>query len=97
MLFIKQQILFLCGAVVFVGRWAGVQGWECSRHNSQYKGSKARACGQYFKTLILKTKIMSSGPFTSWQIDGETIVTGEMVMGNGSVQFSSVAQSCLTL
>ena len=79
-----------------MGQWSlwgggqGVQGWECSRHNSQYKDSKARACGQYFKTLILKTKIMSSGPFTSWQIDGETIVTGEMVMGNGSVQFSSV-------
>ena len=26
MLFIKQQILFLCGAVVFVGQWAECAG-----------------------------------------------------------------------
>ena len=27
------------------------------------------------KLSILKTKIMSSGPITSWQIDGETVET----------------------
>ena len=27
------------------------------------------------KLNILKTKIMASGPFTSWQIDGETVET----------------------
>ena len=27
------------------------------------------------KLNILKTNIMASGPITSWQIDGETIVT----------------------
>ena len=27
------------------------------------------------KLNILKTKIMASGPITSWQIDGETVVT----------------------
>ena len=28
------------------------------------------------KLNIQKTKIMSSGPITSWEIDGETIETG---------------------
>ena len=40
------------------------------------------------KLNIQKTKIMASGPITSWQIDGETVET---------VQFCSVAQSCPTL
>ena len=52
------------------------------------------------KLNIQKTKIMASGPITSWQIDGETmeIVTdfiflGSKIAANGaSVQFSSVAQ-----
>ena len=29
-----------------------------------------------FKLNIQKTKIMASGPITSWQIDGETVETG---------------------
>ena len=29
------------------------------------------------KLHIHKTKIMASGPFTSWQIDGETMETGQ--------------------
>ena len=76
------------------------------------------------KLNIQKTKIMASGPITSWQIDGETVETvrdfiflgskitadgdciyeikmclllGRKVMTNLSVQFSSLAQSCLTL
>ena len=28
------------------------------------------------KLNIQKTKIMASGPITSWQIDGETVETG---------------------
>ena len=28
-----------------------------------------------FKLTIQKTKIMASGPITSWQIDGETVET----------------------
>ena len=77
------------------------------------------------KLNIKKTKIMASGPITSWQVDGETVETvadfiflgskitpdgncsheikrclllGRKIMTNlSSVQFSSVAQSCLTL
>ena len=65
-----------------------------------------------------KTKIMASGPITSWQIDGETMETvmdfilgGSKITADGDcsheikrrlflgrkIQFSSVAQSCLTL
>ena len=29
-----------------------------------------------FKLNIQKTKIMTSGPITSWQVDGETVETG---------------------
>ena len=50
------------------------------------------------KLNIQKTKIMASGPMTSWQIDGETVETvsdfifgGSRVTADGdSVQFSSV-------
>ena len=31
------------------------------------------------KLNIQKTKIMASGPITSWQIDGETMETGQIV------------------
>ena len=37
------------------------------------------------KLSIHKTKIMASGPITSWQIDGETMETvTEFILGGGS-------------
>ena len=34
------------------------------------------------KLNIQKTKIMASGPITSWQIDGETVETGaDFILG----------------
>ena len=30
---------------------------------------------------IQKTKIMASGPITSWQIDGETVETADLILG----------------
>ena len=33
------------------------------------------------KLNIQKTKIMASGPITSWQIDGETVETGRLYFG----------------
>jgi len=37
------------------------------------------------KLNIQKTKIMASGPITSWQIDGETVETvADLVLGGGS-------------
>ena len=32
----------------------------------------------FLKLNIQKTKIMASGPITSWQIDGETVETGRL-------------------
>ena len=36
------------------------------------------------KLNIQKTKIMASGPITSWEIDGETVETGSDFMFLGS-------------
>ena len=37
------------------------------------------------KLNIQKTKIMASGPITSWQIDGETMETvGDFIFGGSS-------------
>ena len=49
------------------------------------------------KLNIPKAKIMAHGSITSWQTEGEKVeaVTGFIFFS--SVQFSSVAQSCLTL
>ena len=38
------------------------------------------------KLNIQKTKIMSSGPITSWQIDGETVETvGDFILGGSKI------------
>ena len=38
------------------------------------------------KLNILKTKIMASGPFTSWQIDGETVETvSDFIFGGSKI------------
>ena len=37
------------------------------------------------KLKIQKTKIMASGPITSWEIDGETVETvSDFILGGGS-------------
>ena len=39
-----------------------------------------------FKLNIQKTKIMASGPITSWQIDGETIETvADFILGGSKI------------
>ena len=39
-----------------------------------------------FKLNIQKTKIMASGPITSWQIDGETVETvSEFIFGGSKI------------
>ena len=38
------------------------------------------------KLNIQKTKIMSSGPITSWQVDGETVETGtDFILGGSKI------------
>ena len=38
------------------------------------------------KRSIQKTKIMASGPITSWQMDGETVETGsDFILGGSKI------------
>ena len=39
-----------------------------------------------FKLNIQKTKIMASGPITSWQIDGETVeIVADFILGGSKI------------
>ena len=43
-----------------------------------------------FKLNIKKTKIMASGPITSWQIDGETVETvSDFIFGGSKITADS--------
>ena len=45
------------------------------------------------KFNIQKTKILASGPITSWQIDGETVETvADFILGGSKITASLVAQ-----
>ena len=46
--------------------------------------SERGECKSWLKTQIQKTKIMASGPITSWQIDGETVKTARGFIFLGS-------------
>ena len=50
------------------------------------------------KLIIQKTKIMASGPMTSWQIDGETMetVTGSTFLGSKITADGDCSQKTLT-
>ena len=38
------------------------------------------------KHIIQKTKIMASGPITSWQVDGETVETvSDFILGGSKI------------
>ena len=54
------------------------------------------------KLSIQKTKIMASGPITSWEIDGETVETGTQFIYGGSKittdgDYSHEIKRCLLL
>ena len=56
------------------------------------------------KLNIQKTKIMASGPITSWQIDAETVETvvdfilgGSKISADGDCNFSHEIKRCLLL
>ena len=55
-----------------------------------------------FKLNIQKTKIMASGPITSWEIDGETVETvSDFILGGSKItavgDFSHEIKRCLLL
>ena len=49
--------------------------WQKEKRNSLLMKVKEESEKAGLKLNIQKTKIMASGPITSWQIDGETIET----------------------
>ena len=49
------------------------------------------------KVNIQKTKIMASGPITSWEIDGETVETVSAFILGGSKNHSHEIKRCLLL
>ena len=49
--------------------------WRKWRTKEPLDESESREWKSWLKTQIQKTKIMVSGPITSWQIDGETVET----------------------
>ena len=50
------------------------------------------------KLNIQKTKIMASGPFTSWQIDGETVEIGtDLILGGAPKSLQMVSAVTLAL
>ena len=50
------------------------------------KGLKRRMYKEILKLNIQKTKIMASGPITSWKIDGETVETvADFIFGGSKI------------
>ena len=50
-----------------------------------------------FKLNIQKTKIMSSGPITSWQIDGETVETVRLHFWGGAPKSLQMVTAAMKL
>ena len=49
------------------------------------------------KLNIQKTKIMASGPITSWEVDGETVETvSDFIFGSPTPQFKSINSLALS-
>ena len=56
------------------------------------------ACNVGLKLNIQKTKIMASGPITSWKIDGETVETvSDFILGGLQNHCSHEIKRCLLL
>ena len=49
------------------------------------------------KLYIQKTKIMASGPITSWQIDGETVETVDDFLGGGAPKSLQMVTAAMKL
>ena len=59
---------------------------------------KEESEGVSLKLNIQKTKIMASGPVTSWQIDGGTMETvTDFILGGSKITADSEIKRCLLL
>ena len=58
--------------------------WQKMKRNSKLLDEmKVESEEVGLKLSIQKTKIMASGPITSWQIDGETVV--DFILGDSKI------------
>ena len=61
--------------------WTHVDIWQ-----NQYNIAKLKKKKVSLKLNIQKTKIMASGPITSWEIDGETVETvSDLILGGSKI------------
>ena len=65
--------IYTCKILPFVATWMDLEGIMLSE--SLWMKVKEESEKTGLKLNIQKTKIMSSGPITSWQIDGQTMET----------------------
>ena len=59
--------------------------WQKQRTKEPLDESERGECKSWLKTQHSETKIMASGPITSWQIDGETMETREFILGGSKI------------
>ena len=57
--------------------------WQKVKNKEPLDESEGESEKVGLKLNILKTKIMASGPITSWQIDGETMETRDRLYFGG--------------
>ena len=70
----------LCLSTVMVFR-GGAFGWQLDLDEVKEESAKVG-----LKLNIQKTKIMASGPITSWEIDGETVETvSDFILGGSKI------------
>ena len=71
-------MLCLSTVMVFGG---GAFGWQLDLDEVKEESAKVG-----LKLNIQKTKIMASGPITSWEIDGETVETvSDFILGGSKI------------
>ena len=80
-----------CNWITSLHTWNIVNQVDFNSKNKIKKNSRPKNCHRYeqAKEMLLniqKTKIMASGPITSWQIDGETMETGiDFILGGSKI------------
>ena len=83
-----------------------LQKWKRSKSEEELKNLLMKVKEESekvgLKLNIQKTKIMASGPITSWQIDGETVETvSDFILGSSKItadgDFSHEIKRCLLL
>ena len=66
-------------------KWLSEEGFQIAEKRREAKGKGKKESEKVgLKLNIQKTKVMASGPITSWEIDGETVETvSDFILGGG--------------